>query len=343
LNKRMGVLIDTQEDFENKVKVKYGDKVEILSQYKGGSFPVDFVYHCEKHGDTHKTIHGKNITGKSFQPCQECDSEKKSKNSTRGFPKEYYYKKIKDYCEFMGGDLITKEWTRAKDTYEIDCGNPEHPNFFTTADSLVNKPQWCPYCYGRRGNFEEEIVEIIESKNGKLLSPYIHSNGQVKVICNEHNYIWDIMPLNLKKGKWCPICSLPYSEKVVYDYLIDQGCIVISQYTFSDLVGYNNELLKFDFAILDKEFNLIQLIEVDDDSHRYNLTTPDKVLVQERDIIKNDYCNLNNIALYRLEYRSGAKQDKINFKNREWYYKYIKANLLKILIIKDDINKENLA
>ena len=166
--------------------------------------------------------------------------------------------------------MISKEYIKAKDTYEIKCGNLEHPHFFTTYDSLVNKPQWCPYCAGRKGNFEEEIKEIVESKNGELLTPYELSDKHVKVKCNEHDYIWDIMPMNIKKGRWCPICSLPFSEKVVFDYLRNNKFNIQVQYTFDDLIGDNNEKLKYDFAILDSYNNLIQIIEVDDCEHWYN-------------------------------------------------------------------------
>jgi len=331
----LGVYIISHDEYVKKVKEKHGDKVDIVSKYNGSQEPITLIYHCGKHGDSEKTINAKNVFSSSFQPCKNCDLEKKSK-SGKGKPKDKqsHYDRLKAYCESKGGKLITEQWTRAKDIYEVSCGNPDHPNFFSSADSLVNKPQWCPYCCGRKGNFQEEIDEIIKSKNGSLLTSYVRACDPVRVMCNKHNYIWDIMPLNIKKGRWCPICNLPYSEKVVYDYLIEKGCIVRVQHTFDDLLGNNKEKLKYDFAILDKDFNLIQLIEVDDDEHRQNHKQLKRIKARERDIKKDEYCKIHNINLFRLEYRTSSNEDRKNFTNRDWYYEYIDNNLSKILITK---------
>ncbi len=299
--------------------------MEVLSEFISGTDPIDIIYHCKFHGDSYKTLNAKNVLAKTFSPCKECTSivkSKKAKSSSKK-DKEFHYNRLKNYCESKGGKLMDKKWITAKTLYEVDCGNPEHPNFFSTADSLVNKPQWCPYCSGRNGDFNEEIKAIVESKNGELLSRYMRSGEHVKVKCKTHNYIWDIMPLNIKKGRWCPICSLPYSEKVVYDYLVNQGYNVRVQYGFDDLVGENNEKLKYDFAIIDDENNLLSLLEVDDDEHRHNHTQPKRVKARERDILKNKYCEENDIPLFRLAYYNKRKE----FKEYDWYYRYIHNEL----------------
>jgi hypothetical protein len=326
----MGLKIMTTEEFKQKVYDEYGDKVEILSDYNGGTSPIKFVYHCEKHGDTHKTINAKNILSKSFSPCKECTRELKSfKGKNIVFDnKEYYYNRLKECVESKGGQLITKEWTTAKSLYEIHCGNPEHPNFLTNADKVLNTNNWCPYCCGRKGDFENEIKQIIENKNGELLSEYKTSQEYVSVRCKEHNYIWDIKPLNLKKGRWCPICNLPYSEKVVYDYLINNKYNIRVQYGFDDLVGENKELLRYDFAVLDENNKLLCMIEVDDPEHRYNPKQPEKAKARIRDKIKDEYCKDNEIKLFRLQYENRSK----NFKNYNWYYDYIDNNLRNFLI-----------
>lgn len=325
----MGIRKNSTEEYKEKVFKKYGDKVNILSEYNGGTSPIDFVYYCEEHGEIYKTINAKNILAKSFSPCGECTREiqsKKAKSSLK-YDKSYQYNRLVDYVTSKGGKVITKEWTTAKSIYEIDCGNPNHPNFFVTADSLINKPQWCPYCCGRKGNFENEIKDIIHSKNGELLSKYINSNTHVKVQCNKHNYIWDIMPLNIKKGRWCPVCSMVYSEKVVYDYLINNNYQIKVQYGFDDLVGKNNEKLKYDIAILNKFDKLIGLIEVDDVEHRYNTKQPRRIEARNRDKQKDRYCEENNIKLFRLQFYNNNKE----FLNYNWYYKYIKNSLCNFL------------
>ena len=75
--------------------------------------------------------------------------------------------------------------------------------------------------------------------------------------------MWNILPNNIKKGRWCPICNMGFNEKVVYDYLINMHCNFEIQYSFDDLMGDNNEKLRFDFAILNSDNSLVYLIEVE--------------------------------------------------------------------------------
>lgn len=315
------------EQFKEDVFKKHDNKVEILSEYLGDTKPIDFVYHCEKHGDTYKTMNAKNIFGKSFQPCKQCDKELKSlkgKMRAKHNDKNYYLKRLQDYCNSMGGRLISTEWTTAKDLYEVDCGNPDHPNFWSNADSLVNKPQWCPYCSGRNGDFNTKYKKIIESKDGRMLSNYVDGKTHIKIKCNKDGYEWGMYPSNIIKDRWCPICNLPYSERVVYDYLVNTypEYKIIVQYGFDNLRGKTNELLKYDFAILNYKYNLLCLIEIDDEEHRYNHKQERRVKARQRDKIKDQYCLDNNIKLFRLEYHNNK-----NFKDYDWYYQYIHNNL----------------
>lgn len=319
----IGNIANSTEWFKEKVKNYHGDKVEILSEYLGLDKPIDIVYHCKKHGDTYKTINAKNICKSYFLPCKQCQSINKSNSSPRQTKdKEFYFNRLKDYCKSHGGEVVSDKWITAKTVYKFKCGNPNHPIFETTADALYSGSHWCPYCSGRAGNFEDEIREIIESKNGELLTAYENQYSYVKVRCKEHNYIWNIMPLNIKKGRWCPICHLPFSEKVMWDYLTNHGFNVEIQYKFDDLIGENNEKLKFDFAILDKNNKLQYLIEIDDCEHRYNHKQPRRVKARQRDLKKNEYCKIHNIPLYRMQY--WWNKEPITYED---YYRYINNQL----------------
>jgi hypothetical protein len=253
--------------------------------------------------------------------------------------KQYYFERLKNYCEDHGGKLLSTEWKTAKTIYSYKCSNPQHPVFKSTADALHSGEHWCPYCCGRRGDFEEEIKQIIESKNGLLLSEYINAGTYVKVLCKKHNYDWDILPNNIKKGRWCPICSIPFSEKVVWDYLKSFGLNIEIQYKFDDLQGKNNEKLKYDFAILSNNGVLIYLIEVDDEEHRDNHDNCKKRLIaRERDRSKDKYCIDNNINLYRMNvpFRQDKKWDYND------YFRYINTELKFIVNLALLKNKEEL-
>lgn len=173
---------------------------------------------------------------------------------------------------------------------------------------------------------------MCKSKNGELLSDYKDACSYVKVKCNDHNYIWDVLPNNLKKGRWCPICSMGFNEKVVWDYLNNMNCNIKIQHKFDDLIGKNNEKLKFDFAIFDNNYNLYCLIEVDDEEHKDRHFGNSKRQLERQESIKRDklkdkYCLDNNIILYRMEvpFRSNNKWSYSD------YYKYIDSKLKKII------------
>lgn len=326
-------MIKSQEWFEKKVFDYHGNKVEILSNYNGSERPIDFVYHCNKHGDTYGTVNAKNICKSYYLPCKKCQSVRKSNSAQRNKKdKSFYYNRLVDYCKERDGYVLEQKWTKAKDEYHFKCANPEHPIFETTADALYSGEHWCPYCSGRSGNFEKEIFEILQSKNGQLLSKYSGAYNYVSVKCNKHNYVWDMLPGNIKKGRWCPICSMGFNEKVVWDYFKNMQCNVKIQYTFDDLLGRNNENLKYDFAVFDNSDNLVYLIEVDDEEHRERHLgdTPRQIKRKEsklRDKIKDDYCKKNNIPLYRMEvpFRNNNKWDYQD------YYRYINSELKDIV------------
>lgn len=246
----------------------------------------------------------------------------------------YYFDRLVKYCKERGGYVLEHEWTSAKEEYNFKCGNPSHPIFKTTADALYSGNHWCPYCSGRNGNFEDEIISIICKKDGELLSNYSSAFEHVTVKCNKHNYVWDIMPSNLKKGRWCPICNMGFNEKVVWDYLKNMDCSVKVQYGFENLLGQNNEKLKFDFALFNTENQLTYLIEIDDEEHRDNHagTTPRQLSrqrAQKRDKQKDSFCIENNIPLYRMNvpfrgFKKWAYED---------YYHYINTELKEIVNI----------
>lgn len=331
----IGNLHNTNEWFLNKVKEYHGNKVEILSEYHGSERPIDLVYHCNQHGDTYTTINAKNVCKSFFLPCKKCQSIRKSQShkANVGKSKQYYYDRLVEYCHSRGGSVLEKEWTRAKDTYHFKCGNPEHPIFTTTADALYSGEHWCPYCSGRAGNFEERIKDICDKKNGKLLSDYCGAGQKVRVRCDKHNYVWELVANNLVKGRWCPICNMGFNEKTVYDYLKNMNANFQIQYEFNDLVGKNGELLRFDFALLKENGDLYCLVEVDDEEHRYNTFTDSPRQQQrrnaiERDKAKNQYCKERNILLYRMQ---------VPFNNlRKWsyddYYRYINTELKDLVI-----------
>ena len=114
--------------------------------------------------------------------------------------------------------------------------------------------------------------------------------------------------MELKRGATlsCGCLRSSYGELAIEKILKDNNINFLKEYTFNDLVSENNVLLRFDFAIFNKDGNLKCLIEYDGEQHYSNKT--DKIWTdtllkrQKRDKIKNLYCQKNNILLYRIPY-----------------------------------------
>lgn len=310
----MDLRID-KEGFMQKVKEVYGERVELLSEYQGTEKRLTICYHCEKHGDTVKEMKAKSLWDRNFNPCKKCCAERRSASIKESWTHDvnYYYDRLVSYCKEHGLTVKETEWVTAKTKYHFKCSNPEHPEFITTADSLIGKHESCPYCCGRRGNFADEFKHLVELRGGTMLGKYENAAKTVKVMCNKHHHVWELNMVNLKKGRWCSLCNASVNEYTVWEWLIDNGYHPIHQYKFDSLIGDVGNPYRFDFGIVDDNGKLMFIIEVDDYSHNSNEKTI------RTDAIKNDYCKQNNITLYRMK----ISPDKIRRKGRDWYYQYI--------------------
>jgi len=315
--------IQTTQEFKNKIHEKYNGKVEIIGEYLGVSHPIAFIYYCDKHGEMHGSMNAKNISSnKSFQPCKECETENKKGNRPKS--QQQRYDEFKAYVESKGGFLLDKEWVKSKHLYTIKCNDESHPVFKMTHDSIMGgKKAWCPWCYGRFGKFDDEISEIIKSKNGELLSEYESTYRHVKVKCLTHNHVWEIMPLNIKKGRWCYVCKMNISEKAVWDYFTNNNYKFGIQHTFKDLKT-NGQSLRYDFVILNEDSSIKYLIEVDDSEHWGNHKSERRKKSKERESLKDKYCKDKNISIFRMIYND--RDDK--FKDYDFYYNYLSKQIV---------------
>ena len=130
------------------------------------------------------------------------------------------------------------------------------------------------------------------------------SNGQLywKCQCKCGN-IKSIAGNHLRKGDIKSCGCLNSSGELLISQLLRENNISFSQQvTFNDLKDLN--LLKFDFAILNSENQIIKLIEFDGEQHFKPIVYwggEEKFkIVQKHDEMKNQYCKDNNIKLLRI-------------------------------------------
>lgn len=93
-------------------------------------------------------------------------------------------------------------------------------------------------------------------------------------------------------------CMKSYGEQLIAKALLELNIPYEKEYSFSDLLGKNNNPYRFDFAIFNKETNKLQfLIEFNGVQHFKDtmLKWSDLEYRQEIDQIKQDYCRDNGI------------------------------------------------
>ncbi|MEM5592773.1 zinc-ribbon domain-containing protein [Niallia circulans] len=132
------------------------------------------------------------------------------------------------------------------------------------------------------------------------------SNRKVWWKCSECSYEWETTP-NKRTGKGntaCPQCKFSKGEKKIASHLLHMKINYKPQYTFNDLTGLGNGLLKFDFAILtENKDELLFLIEYDGEFHyRKFYEEQNYETLLTHDNLKNEYCKNNNIRLLRIPY-----------------------------------------
>lgn len=99
-------------------------------------------------------------------------------------------------------------------------------------------------------------------------------------------------------------CMTSHGEDKIRKYLNENGINYKSQYWFNDLRSKKNRPLYFDFAICDKSWNIIALIEYQGIQH-YKEVHFKNFGKMQRDVTDNqkrEYCNKNKIPLFEIRY-----------------------------------------
>lgn len=98
-------------------------------------------------------------------------------------------------------------------------------------------------------------------------------------------------------------------ELTIARYLDNNNIKYKREYSFLDLCGKDNKvLLRFDFAIITDEGEMIALIEYDGAQHYDSNSRFYSEQAIENDTKKDEYCKLNNYPLYRIKYNDNIKE-----------------------------------
>lgn len=190
---------------------------------------------------------------------------------------------------------------------KCECGNTV---IVRGADLRSGQVKSCGCLVAERSR-EVNGIDRLGKKYGKLTALEIiekPSKGIYwKCLCECGNYT-TVLGSNLATGaiKSCGCIKSSYGEEIIANLLLRNKIDFVKEYTFSDLVGIGGGILRFDFAIFDKNKKLIQLIEYDGEQHyKENSIWGGKEGLlnrQENDERKNQYCVQKGIKLVRIPY-----------------------------------------
>jgi Family of unknown function (DUF5889)/Protein of unknown function (DUF723) len=313
INMRLDVLLGggkcrkcTNEEKSNKSKIeemfrkKYGFEYEYdISEYKNNKSKIKII--CKKHGEFYTTPES-HINGKI---CKFCKSEKYNISDTEI---EKRTKKFISTYELIYGDKYDYSrvsYRRSDEKIELIC--KKHGNFFIRASHHIEGKgcKKCSYESVSEKNKQtiDDFINVSKRIHGNFydysLVNYINNKIKVKIICPTHG-CFEQTPHSHKMGYGCPECNITIGERKVSVALQNLQIRYDFQKTFDDCVY--DQKLKFDFYLPDYsiciEFDGIQHFE----SIEYFGGVDEFTKRKERDIVKNKYCEKNNIHLLRIPY-----------------------------------------
>ena len=170
----------------------------------------------------------------------------------------------------------------------------------------------CPKCAIKKNAKAQtkthlEYLKELNDKNIKIKPLEDYQTNNIKILhkCLLCNFEWKVKPSNVLNRFGCPHCRISKGEYKISTYLSNRNIVFEEQYCFNDCKI--KRVMPFDFYLPD--YNMC--IEYDGEHHfkptRFGGMSKEIAqnkfyLQQQRDLIKNNYCQENNIKLIRISY-----------------------------------------
>lgn len=294
---------------KNYIEVESGLGTKLLTKeedYKNTKTPIRIQCSCG------------NIFSRSFENykkgtglCEKCIQQIQAEKF------KFTYEFVKEFIEKVSNSgciLISDKYKNNTEKLTIKCACGSE--FKTTFASFMhgNKRQ-CNACgyrndgIAKRKTHEEFIKNIFELVGNEytVLSQYSGADNKILIRHNSKEcdfYEYYVTPHKFLNGRRCPKCQQSNGEKIIRNWLDRNNINYSMQYKFKDCK--NIKPLPFDFAIFDRQNNLICLIEYQGEQH----FRPVEIfggeesfkITKENDLKKKQYCKDNNITLIEIPY-----------------------------------------
>lgn len=304
-NRRNGsVLLKTNDQYLEEVK-NNNPTIIPLETYKGAN--ISILHKCTIHNiewncTPSRIIHG---TG-----CYYCGIEKASKSSRK--TNEKYIDEVNN----INPNITVLGKYDGNFTPILHKCN-KHNIEWLCAPASILKGGGCYQCgleklsqfqLKSREQYINELYEI--NKDVILLGDYLGSNTPTLHKCLIDGYEWYASPANFLNGCGCPQCNCSHGEKIITKWLKDNNIDFVTQKTFEDCKDTRE--LPFDFYL--PKYN--KCIEYDGEQHFRPIDffggESAFVIRQIHDLIKTEYCDINNIPLLRVSYLDENIETQLN-------------------------------
>lgn len=206
----------------------------------------------------------------------------------------------------------------------IDCDYEWHAEIRSRAHG-----SGCPRCARKyKDTLDKTHKSLVLEWKDKKFKPASFTAGSHKKIkwqCSQCGCTWRATIKNRVNGSGCPSCQESRGERFVSAVLQELGLVFEKEFTFEGLIGVGGRLLRYDFALKNKE-SISALIEYDGIQHfeakDFFGGKEQFKIRQEHDELKNKYAKNNNIPLLRISYDTTQKEA------REQLESFLKKNNL---------------
>ena len=235
--------------------------------------------------------------------CPECNKKRPAHNR---HTKETFEKQLDKICGEHLFDVVEySDWSKP---VSIECRKCGH-RFKKSVTQFRLKP-YCPKCNPRTSwnhLTTQEYIKRVKEKYGSQFSidsSYTTRSCMMQIRCNECGYSWHQRADTILLAAKCDNCypNMSYGVKSIFDFLMRHKIKFKREVSVEGMVYILP--LHFDFVIYDKHDNIICAIEYDGEQHYKpaNIFGGEHKFyaTQQRDKVKNQFCEDNHIKLYRI-------------------------------------------
>ena len=119
-----------------------------------------------------------------------------------------------------GGRCLSSKYINSKTNLLWECSKRHR---WEATPNNVNKASWCPICSARRRADPRKLditqmQQVARDRGGKCLSNiYVDSKTKLLWECAV-GHRWSAAPSMVKRGNWCPECSVGLGERICREY-----------------------------------------------------------------------------------------------------------------------------